>query len=99
MMTSHLIEMTYLALCLWLYSTLLDLSHFSVFFLSFTQLGGLLGQGSACHKAATCTQDSTPNQNDCTQTSMPQVGFEPMIPVFEWGKTFHALDCVATVIG
>jgi hypothetical protein len=30
---------------------------------------------------------------------MPQVGFEPMIPVFEWAKTVHALDCIATVIG
>jgi hypothetical protein len=34
-----------------------------------------------------------------TQTSMPLVGFEPMIPVFERAKMFHALDCVATVIG
>jgi hypothetical protein len=33
------------------------------------------------------------------QTPMPQVGFEPMIPVFEQAKTVHALDCVATVIG
>jgi hypothetical protein len=30
---------------------------------------------------------------------MPQVGLEPMIPVFEWEKTFHALDRMATVIG
>jgi hypothetical protein len=28
---------------------------------------------------------------------MPQVGFEPMIPVFERAKTVHALDRVATV--
>jgi hypothetical protein len=28
-----------------------------------------------------------------TQTSMPQVGFELTIPVFERAKTFHALDC------
>jgi hypothetical protein len=27
------------------------------------------------------------------------MGFEPMIPVFAWVKKFHALDCVATVIG
>jgi hypothetical protein len=27
------------------------------------------------------------------------VGFEPAIPVFEWEKTFHALDRAATVIG
>jgi hypothetical protein len=30
---------------------------------------------------------------------MPQAGFEPMTPVFEWVKTVHALDCVVTVIG
>jgi hypothetical protein len=30
---------------------------------------------------------------------MPQVGFKPMIPVFERAKTVHALDRVATVIG
>jgi hypothetical protein len=29
---------------------------------------------------------------------MPQVRFEPKIPVFEWGKTVHALDSAATVI-
>jgi hypothetical protein len=32
-------------------------------------------------------------------TSMPQVGFEPTIPVFERAKTVHALDRAATVIG
>jgi hypothetical protein len=37
-------------------------------------------------------------QNIHTQTSMLQVGFEPMIPVFERAKTVHALDCTATVI-
>jgi hypothetical protein len=30
---------------------------------------------------------------------MFRVGFEPTIPVFERAKTFHALDCIATVIG
>jgi hypothetical protein len=30
---------------------------------------------------------------------MPQVGFEPMIPVFEWAKAVHALDRAATVSG
>jgi hypothetical protein len=30
---------------------------------------------------------------------MPQVGFEPMIPVFERAKIVHALDRAATVIG
>jgi hypothetical protein len=30
---------------------------------------------------------------------MPQVEFEPTIPVFEWAKTFHALDGPDTVMG
>jgi hypothetical protein len=34
-----------------------------------------------------------------TDSYMPQVGFEPMIPVFERAKTVHALDRAATVIG
>jgi hypothetical protein len=29
-------------------------------------------------------------QNKCTQTSMPRVGLEPTIPVFERAKTVHA---------
>jgi hypothetical protein len=30
---------------------------------------------------------------------MPQVGFEPTIPVLERAKTVHALDRAVTVIG
>jgi hypothetical protein len=30
---------------------------------------------------------------------MPQVGFEPVIPVFERAKTVETLDHAATVIG
>jgi hypothetical protein len=52
-----------------------------------------LGGGSAPPK------DEIYTQNKRTQTSMPRVGFEPTIPVFEWAKTVPALDRVATVIG
>jgi hypothetical protein len=45
------------------------------------------------------THRTTQPQNKRTQTSMPQVGFEPMIPVFERAKTVHALDRAATMIG
>jgi hypothetical protein len=31
--------------------------------------------------------------------SMPQVRFEPTIPLLEWAKTVHTLDRAATVIG
>jgi hypothetical protein len=34
-----------------------------------------------------------------TQVSMPQVGFEPTILVFDRPKTVHALDRTATLIG
>jgi hypothetical protein len=30
---------------------------------------------------------------------MPHMEFEPTLPVFEWAKFVHALDCAATVIG
>jgi hypothetical protein len=58
---------------------------------------GLLGweigilQGCYLHRA-------TQTQNKWRQTPVPQVGFEPTIPVFERAKTFYALDHEATVI-
>jgi hypothetical protein len=42
---------------------------------------------------------TTQTQNKCTQTSMPRVGFELMIPVCERAETVNALDRAATVIG
>jgi hypothetical protein len=45
------------------------------------------------------THRTTQTQNKRTQTSMPRVGFEPIIPLFEGAKTIHALDRTATVIG
>jgi hypothetical protein len=36
-------------------------------------------------------------QNKRTQTSMPQVRFEPTTPVFERSETVHASDLTATV--
>jgi hypothetical protein len=29
---------------------------------------------------------------------MPQVGLKLTIPIFEWQKTVHTLDCMTTVI-
>jgi hypothetical protein len=45
------------------------------------------------------THTTAQTQNKRTQTSMPLVGFEPTIPVFERAKTVHALDSAATVTG
>jgi hypothetical protein len=42
---------------------------------------------------------TTQTRNKGAQTSMPRLGLEPTIPEFERGKTVHALDRVATVIG
>jgi hypothetical protein len=41
----------------------------------------------------------TETQNKLKQASMPWLGFEPTISVFERAKIFHALDGAATVIG
>jgi hypothetical protein len=45
------------------------------------------------------TRRITQTQNKRTQTSMPRVGFESTIPVFERAKAVHALDLAAIVIG
>jgi hypothetical protein len=45
------------------------------------------------------THRTTQTQNKRTQTSVPSVGFEPTIPVFERAKTVHALDHATTVTG
>jgi hypothetical protein len=60
---------------------LLDLGRFSVS-LSFTQSVGLLGQAISPSQGRYLTQ----TQNKRTQTSMPQVGFEPTITVFQRTK-------------
>jgi hypothetical protein len=38
------------------------------------------------------THRTTQTQNKRTQTSMPRVGFEPTIPVFQRAKMVHASD-------
>jgi hypothetical protein len=57
-----------------------------------------LDGGSARRKAAIRTHRTVQTQNESTQKSMSQVGFEPTIQVFEQAKTVHALDCADTVI-
>jgi hypothetical protein len=43
------------------------------------------------------THRTTQTQKECTQTSMPRVGYEPTISVFERAKTFHASYSPAAV--
>jgi hypothetical protein len=45
------------------------------------------------------TTTQTQNKRTHTHTSMPLVGFEPMITAFEGAKSFHALVRAASVIG
>jgi hypothetical protein len=76
-----------------MYIPLLDLGHFFSFLIFFTQsVGGISpSQGRSGHR--------TEQTRKCTQTSMPQVGFELTIPVFQRTNTFHALARAATLIG
>jgi hypothetical protein len=66
-------------------------------FLDPIQSAGPFERGSARHKDATCIQKNT-KANKRTQISMPLVGFEATIPVFEQAKTVHALDRAVIVI-
>jgi hypothetical protein len=68
--------------------------HFS--FLILDNRKDSLDGDSARRKATNYTGQQT--QNKLRQTTMPWVGFEPIIPTFERAKTFHALDRAATVI-
>jgi hypothetical protein len=66
-------------------------------FLVTTQSVGLLGRGiSPSQGRYLHTQQ---HKHKRTQTSVPRVGFEPTIPVFERAKTVHASDRAATLIG
>jgi hypothetical protein len=62
-------------------------------FLNLRQTVGLLGRRIILSQRRYLTQ----TQNKHKQTFMPWVGFEFTISVFERTKTFHALDCAATV--
>jgi hypothetical protein len=77
---------------------LLDLGRFFSFLILFT-VGSTPWTGDQPLARPRPTRRTTKTQNKRTQTSMPSVGFEPMIPAFERAKTVHALDRAATVIG
>jgi hypothetical protein len=79
---------------LWLHYLLWTLPAFS-FSWAYIQSVGLFGWGNS----PLPTHRTTQTQNKCTHTSMPRVGFELTIPVFERAKTVNALDRAATVIG
>jgi hypothetical protein len=76
---------------------LVDLDSFFSF-LIYIQSVGLLGRGISPSQGRYLHTEQY-KQNKRTQTSMPRVGFEPIIPVFERVKTVHASDLATTVIG
>jgi hypothetical protein len=86
-----------LSFSLWLYSPL-EFGRFFSFLILYT-VGRIPWTGHQPVSRPLPTHGTTQTQNKCTRTSMPLVGFEPTITVFERAKTFHALDCAATVIG
>jgi hypothetical protein len=68
-------------------------------FLDFYTVYGTPWMGDQPFARPLPTHKTTQTQNKRTQTSMPRVGFEPTIPVFERAKTVHDLDGATTVIG
>jgi hypothetical protein len=74
-----------------------DLGRFFSF-LIYTQSVGLLGRGISSSEGRYLHR-TTQIQNTRTQTSVPRMGFEPTISVFERAKTVHALDRASTVTG
>jgi hypothetical protein len=84
-------------LSLWLYSPLLHLDKFSVSS-SFYTVGMTPWTSGQPVSRPLPAHMTIHTQNKRKHTSMPQVGFEPMIPEFEQAKTVHVLDRVATVI-
>jgi hypothetical protein len=76
---------------------LVDLGRF-LSFLICTQCVGPPWTGEQPVSRPLPTHRTTQTQNKRTQTSMPRVGLEPTIPVFERAKAVHALDLAANVI-
>jgi hypothetical protein len=82
---------------LWFYSPCGSLPLFQ--FLGLYKVGRTCWTGDQPVARPQPIHRTTQTQNKRTQTSMPLVGFEPTIPVFERVKTVHALERAATVNG
>jgi hypothetical protein len=79
------------SICLWLYSPCGPWTLFQ--FLNLYTVGTIPCTGDQPIARPLPTHRTSQTQNKCTQTSMPRVGFEPTIPVFERANTVHALHC------
>jgi hypothetical protein len=94
---NFLIRLVLCFLSLWVYR-LLDLGRFFVYLIFYT-IDRTLLTGDQPVLRPLPTQRTIQTQNKRTQTSMPRLRFESTIQVFERGKTVHALNGAATVIG
>jgi hypothetical protein len=81
-----------------IYSPLLGLGRFFSFLISYT-VGRSPWTRDQLVARPLSAYRTTQTRNKRTQIAMPQVGFEPTIPVFGRAKTIHALDLAATVVG
>jgi hypothetical protein len=81
-----------------LQSFLLDLGRFFTFLILYT-VGRTPWTSDQPDARPLPTHRTTQTQNKRTQTTIPSVGFEPMIPALERAKTVRVLDRAATVIG
>jgi hypothetical protein len=86
-----------LSIYLWVYSPCGSWPPFQ--FLNLYTFGRTPWTGDQPVAKPLLAQRTTQTQIKSRGTSMPRVGFEPMIPVFERVKMVHGLDCAATVIG
>jgi hypothetical protein len=75
----------------WLHSPMMGLGRFFSF-LIFNTVGKPPLTGNKRVARPLPAHRTAQTQNKRTQTSMPRVGLECTIPVFERGKTVHALD-------
>jgi hypothetical protein len=82
----------------WVYSLLLGPGHFFSFVILYT-VSRTPWMGDQPVARPLSMYRSSQTQNKRTQISMPQVGFEPMNPMFMQAKTVQALDRTASVIG
>jgi hypothetical protein len=80
-------------------TSLVNLARFFFQFLNLYTVGRTLWTGDQPVSRPLPTHRTTQIENKRTQTFMPRVGFESMIPVSERAKTVHGLDRAATVIG
>jgi hypothetical protein len=90
----------YISICLSIYGSTALFGPLPLFqFLNLYTIGTIPWTGDQPVARPLPAHRTAQTQNKRTQTSMPRMRFQPTIPVFERGKTAHALDRAATVIG